>query len=101
MPNEKSNQIATVEFKEGDVMWAKIRGFPNWPARIESIYGEKKQLYRIYCFNDYRVSKVFKSQITKFGKNFEENSRLFDTHIGLETAAREALIYLESKEINK
>lgn len=101
MPNEKCNQIATLEFKEGDVIWAKNRGFPNWPARIESIYGEKRQLYRIYWFNDYRVSKVFKSQITNFCKNFDENSRLFDSHLGLETAAREALIYLGSKEINK
>lgn len=97
----KNDEIAIVDFKIGEVVWAKIRGFPYWPAKIENISGQKKQIFRIYWFNDYRTSKVFKSQIFKFHKNFEEHAKNFNTHIGVETAAREALMYSKSQENGK
>lgn len=89
-------EIAELEYSIGEVIWAKIRGFPCWPAKIESIKSGKKQSYDIVWFNDYRRSNVFKTQIYKFYPNFERFSPTFSTHIGLETAAKEALIHLGS-----
>lgn len=96
--DEKRSQVAVLDFKVGEVIWAKIRGYPGWPARIEQISGEKRLTYRVYWFNDYRTSTVFKSQIFKFHPNFEQYAKEFQSHIGLETAAREALIYLARTE---
>lgn len=96
----QSNQIEQIDFCIGEVVWAKIRGYPGWPARIESIYGDKRQTFRVYWFNDYRTSNIYRSQIYKFHLNFEQFSKPFDSHIGLETAAREALMYLAKKNNN-
>lgn len=90
------NEIAELEYSIGEVIWAKIRGFPCWPARIVGIKSGKTQSYDIIWFNDYRRSNVFKTQIFKFHPNYERFSIKFSTHMGLETAAKEALIHLGS-----
>lgn len=94
--SNQAKQIAHC-FKVGEVVWAKLRGFPCWPARIEKIIGDKKQLIEIFWFNDYRKSKVYRSQIFNFHDNFSQFSKEFESHVGLETAAKEALIYLARK----
>lgn len=96
---KSSNQAKQIAhyFKVGEVVWAKLRGFPSWPARIEKIVGDKKQTMEIYWFNDYRKSKVFRSQIFNFHDNYSKFAKEFENHIGLETAAKEALIFLVSK----
>lgn len=89
--------LSTEFFRVGQVVWAKLRGFPCWPAKIERIGGEKKQFIEIFWFNDYRRSKVFRSQLFDFHKHFARFAIGFENHIGLETAAKEALIYLSRK----
>lgn len=91
------NQIALLDFKIGDVVWSKLSGHPIWPSKIERIYGIKHQMLEIVWFNDYRRSKIYKTQAQKFLPNFQKHAHLFDKHIGLETAAKEAMIYIGSK----
>lgn len=55
-------------------------------------------MIRIFCFNDYRYSNVYETQIYKFHNYFEQFSQRFESHIGLETAAREALIYIANQK---
>lgn len=93
----QSKAVSTEFFRPGQVVWAKLRGFPCWPAKIERICGDKKQLIEIFWFNDYRRSKVFRSQIFDFHKHFAQYAVEFENHIGLDTAAKEALIYLSKK----
>lgn len=69
-------------------------GFPAWPAKVDMIYGIRNQMCQITWFNDYRRSKILLSQCMKFHANFDEMSKLFGKHIGLETAAKEALMTL-------
>lgn len=96
--DEKLKIIAVqIKYKVGEVVWAKIRGFPGWPARIEDIFGGKRQMFRIFWFNDYRYSNVYINQIFKFHSYFEQFSKPFNSHIGLETAAREALMYIAAE----
>lgn len=83
--------VATVEFQTGEVVWAKIRGYPHWPAKIKSFPSSKMAL--VVWFNDYRITKMYRTQLHKFLNNFDNFSKKFDQTIGLKTAAQEALIY--------
>lgn len=87
--------IAKFEFKIGEAVWCKLKGSSHWPARIISFDGRR---YDVYWFNDYRQSKVYHSQLFKFEPNIHEFSKKFEKIQGLETAAKEALIYLSQKK---
>lgn len=89
-----SNVISKIVFRENEVVWCKIKGFVHWPARIERIeIVGGKQCFIVFWFNDYRTSKVFGGQLFKFLPNFQKYSANFKGKIGLETAAKEAVIY--------
>lgn len=98
-PIIRKNDIALIDFSIDDIVWAKIKGSKHWPARIVEIELQKRTyIYKVFWFNDYRTSNVFKSQIFKFQPNFEKFAKKFGSDIRLETAGKEALIYLASKE---
>lgn len=96
--NQKNNVVAELKYRIGEAVWAKIRGYKSWPAKIIEIINGKKTLYRISWFNDYRTSTVYNTQMFKFCKNFDRFASGFENHIGLEVAAKEALIYLAQKK---
>lgn len=50
----------------------------------------------VVWFNDYRTTKMYKSQIFKFLKNFDTYAVNFKNVVGLEKAAQEAMIYFGS-----
>lgn len=84
-----TNTLAIIEFKENEVIWAKLKGHPHWPAKI---VGYENKKFEIFWFNDYRRSKVFRSQIFKFNQsNFETFSKT--KKIGFEAAVKEAILY--------
>lgn len=85
-----NSTVAQIEFKIGEIVWARIKGFPAWPARIKSFPSNKMAV--VYWFNDYRITKLYRTQMYKFLNNFDEFSKKFGDTVGLETAAREALI---------
>lgn len=85
----KKNTIAIIEYRLNEIVWCKLKGHPHWPGKI---VGCEKQKFEILWFNDYRKSKVFRSQLFKFNdQNFGEFSR--NSKIGLEKAIKEAIIY--------
>lgn len=92
-----NNVVAVLEYSINEVVWGKIRGWPHWPARITSIEGRR---FEVQWFNDYRKTKLFRTQLFKFYKHYDEFSKLFDSKIGLETAAKEAVILLAHKANN-
>lgn len=75
------------------MIWAKLKGSPYWPAKIERIYGKSNQMLEIWWFNDYGRSKILESQAQPFLKHYGEHCKLFNQHIGLEAAAKEAVMY--------
>lgn len=89
-PNQ-FNIIAKIEFKIDEVVWAKIKGYPAWPAKIKSFASSKMVV--VIWFNDFRVTKVYKTQLFKFLKNFYKFAKSFDNSIGLKEAAQQALLY--------
>lgn len=86
--------VAVMPFSTGEVIWCKIRGAVHWPAKILQI-GTRQ--IEVEWFNDYRTSKVFRSQIYKFYPNFRLFAEKFDTTVGLKAAAQEAMIHIADK----
>lgn len=91
---KKALELVKIDFRIGEVVWAKIKGFPCWPAKIKAHH--PRNMATVIWFNDYRTTKVFKSQLFPFLKNFDQFAKQFDNSIGLKTAAQEALMYYGS-----
>lgn len=91
--NVTETTIAKPDFAPKEIVWAKIRGFPHWPAKISCVTttANGKIMYEVKWYNDYRCTKIHKMQVFKFLENFEKFSSKFDEVIGLKTAAFEAL----------
>lgn len=92
----KNDVVSTFVYTVGETVWAKIRYWPHWPCKVEEILPNRK--YKVRWYNDYRTSTVFRTQMFKFGPNFEKFAVNFPTSIGLETAAKEALISLAQRK---
>lgn len=63
------------DFKKGDMVWAKVRGYSWWPAKIGDIQrgnGEKK--YRVDFIGDNTHQTVGQQNIGDFIDNFQRNS---------------------------
>lgn len=89
-----------MEFVPGDIVWAKIKGYPHWPAKVERVYGVKNQMVEVFWFNNYKRTRMNKGQLLNFLTNFDRFRPDFVNHIGLEPAAKEAILYLGS-QMNK
>lgn len=91
------NEIMTVAvepFSINEVVWGKIRGSPHWPAKIIQYHPRRIE---VEWFNDYRTTKLFRSQVFKFYPNFNIFAEKFDSTVGLKVAAQEALMHVASK----
>lgn len=90
----RSTTLALNDFCMNEVVWGKLKGWPHWPARVTAIEGRR---YELYWFNDFRKSKVYRTQLFKFAANFETFSKHFSTSFALAKAAQEAITYLAYK----
>lgn len=48
--------ISNVDFKRGDIVWAKVRGYSWWPAKVGEVLKEKadrnERKYRVDFLGD-------------------------------------------------
>lgn len=87
--------VALPHYKVGDVVWCKLKGSPNWPAKVKEIYGKHNQMLKLVWFNDNRLSAVHQGQVSKFCPSSIVTNTTDD--IGVVTAIKEAIHYLISK----
>lgn len=92
-----SNALVPMDLMPGDIVWAKIKGYPYWPAKIERIFGAKNQMVEVFWFNNYKRTKMCRASCMSFLSNFDRFRSSFNNYIGLEPAAKEAIIYLGSQ----
>lgn len=83
--------VNTIDFKVNEVVWAKIKGHPHWPAKIKCF--PSNRMVTVVWFNDYRTTKIYRTQLFKFLVNFDSFAKNFDSTIGLRAAAQEGLMY--------
>ena len=71
------------EYKEKDIVWAKVKGYPWWPSIITHISfknnqtnGEniKEKIYSIEFIGEKNNAKVSKEKIESFNKNYEQHT---------------------------
>ena len=43
-------------FAEGDLVFAKVRGYPPWPARISSAVDKKGQRFNVFFYGTYETA---------------------------------------------
>lgn len=98
-PEQIPLTVAVISFKIDEVVWAKIKGHVHWPAKIKSFANSKMVI--VVWFNDYRTTKIYRTQLFKFLNNFDEFAKRFDDTVGLKKAALEALSYYGTSVLNK
>lgn len=91
-----NNAIATRQFEIGEIVWAKLKGHPHWPATVKQIYGSRRHMLEVFWLKDYRTSKINKGQAWTFLPNIDRFSKA--TCIGQQTAIREAKLLLRIAE---
>lgn len=84
--------VAVIPFKVGDVVWCQLRGHPIWPAQVKEIIDNYAT---IVWFNDYRTSKVHRTQLSLF--NYMPT--FTKKNVKQETAIKEALLYCKPKNV--
>ncbi|KAI8081227.1 hypothetical protein BDF21DRAFT_418718, partial [Thamnidium elegans] len=52
--------MSTKEYIPGDTVFAKLKGYPWWPARVSSVYNNKKNFF------SNQKKKLFFSLITRW-----------------------------------
>lgn len=73
--------LAWIDFNIGEVVWAEIKGYPHWPAKIKSF--PTTCTAEVVWFNDYRTTEIFCSQIFKFLIHFGQFATRFTDRLVL------------------
>ena len=77
-----------LEYKEKDIVWAKVKGYPWWPSIISNISfqnisskGEnlKENIYSIEFIGEKIKAKLPKEKIEPFNKNYEQHINTSNT----------------------
>lgn len=89
-PSNPVNAVANLDWRVGEIIWAKIKGWPTWPGQIKSF--PSARMVEVIWLNDYRKTRLYRTQMFKFLNNFDRFAVDFDNVVGLEGAAREGLI---------
>ena len=72
-----------IEYKEKDIVWAKVKGYPWWPSIISQISfcnvqengeNKKEKVYSIEFIGEKNNAKVLKEKIEQFNKNYDQHS---------------------------
>ena len=67
--------MSNISFHVGEVVWAKIRGYPWWPAMITGTEDDNREKkYTISFIGDNTHASLAKKCLEKFEKGLKNNS---------------------------
>ena len=84
MEKEEENNFLNngKEFKKEEVVWAKVKNYPYWPAIITKIRVCKDYLkYNCHFFGDNTYEWLTDENIKKFKKYYEKLSKTCNEHL--------------------
>ena len=73
---------SNIEYKENDIVWVKVKGYPWWPSIIKHIsfrniqsyeHNIKEKIYTIELIGEKINTKVSKDRIESFKKNYDQH----------------------------
>ena len=73
---------SNIEYKENDIVWVKVKGYPWWPSIIKHIsfrniqsydHNIKEKIYTIELIGEKINTKVSKDKIESFKKNYDQH----------------------------
>lgn len=95
-------------FNSGDRVFAKVRGYPAWPARVVKAVDEKNSKYNVFFYGTYETAVVKKDELwiyspetlAKYGKQKRKGfaEGLYEIENNPDIATVEALPPLEAEE---
>ena len=74
---------SNIEYKENDIVWVKVKGYPWWPSIIKHIsfrniqsydHNIKEKIYTIELIGEKINTKVSKDKIESFKKNYDQHT---------------------------
>lgn len=83
------------KFKVGDYVFAKVRGFRAWPARI--LRTEVRKMYQVYFYGTCNIAKVGIRQLFEYDKN---KARLGDVKKRANSSFKNAMDDIQKSMIN-
>ena len=77
------SDIQNEDYKEKDLVWARIKGYPWWPSQISQISlkpittlgkNTKEKIFTIEMIGEKNIVKVSSEKIEPFIKNYDKQS---------------------------
>ena len=59
-------------FKDGDLVFAKVKGYPAWPARVSQPVDEKGLKYHVFFYGTYETAVVPRDTIWIYNQETKE-----------------------------
>lgn len=84
--------------RPNELVWARIRGYTNWPGVIERETSSGK--YLIHFFGDYTKSEVTKAKITHLMEGFQQFSRMKAPTVLLQKSIRELSVFVREANLS-
>ena len=84
------SDIQNEDYKEKDLVWARIKGYPWWPSQISQISlkpittlgkNTKEKIFTIEMLGEKNIVKVSSEKIEPFIKNYDKHANTKNTSL--------------------